>query len=65
MSLRGQRHLFYKDKPVGNLIDAIDNTGLERNTLIIFTGNNGSAVTGNLKVKPLEMGKGRVRQING
>lgn len=48
----------HMDLLVGKLIDAVDNTGLGRNTLIVFTSGNGSAVSGTLNGKPFAEGKG-------
>ena len=49
----------YMDQLVGKLIDAVDRAGLRNNTLIVFTGDNGSAEAGNLNGKPFEKGKGQ------
>ena len=49
----------YMDQLVGKLIEAVDKAGLMHNTLIVFTGDNGSAAAGNLNGKPFEKGKGR------
>ena len=49
----------YMDQLVGKLGEAVDNAGLEHNTLIIFTGDNGSASAGSLDGKTYEVGKRR------
>jgi arylsulfatase A-like enzyme len=49
----------YMDQLVGNLIEAVDTAGLRQNTLIVFTGDNGSTAAGNLHGTPFEKGKGR------
>ena len=49
----------YMDQLVGKLVEAVDNAGLGHNTLIIFTGDNGSATAGNLNRKTFEVGKRR------
>jgi arylsulfatase A-like enzyme len=49
----------YMDHLVGRLIDAVDKEGLVNNTLIVFTGDNGSPAAGVLHGKPFEKGKGR------
>ena len=49
----------YMDQLVGKLIKAVDDAGLMHNTLIVFTGDNGSAAAGHLNGKPFEKGKGR------
>ena len=45
------------DQIVGALINSIDKAGLRRNTLIIFTSDNGSATAGILHNKPYAKGK--------
>ena len=62
----GQRHPTYAamvhsvDDALGSILDLLDRTGLARNTLVIFTSDNGGAthirVTDN---RPLRSGKGR------
>ncbi len=49
----------YMDRLVGKLTDSVDEAGLGKNTLIVFTGDNGSPVAGKLNGKPFEKGKGR------
>ena len=49
----------YMDQLVGKLMDAVDETGLAKSTLIVFTGDNGSAAAGNLNGESFEKGKGR------
>ena len=50
----------YMDQLVGNLIKAVDQAGLRERTLIVFTGDNGSAVAGTLGDLPYAKGMGRV-----
>ena len=49
----------YMDHLVGKLVQAVDEAGLRKNTLIIFTGDNGSAVAGVLNNERYPKGKGR------
>jgi arylsulfatase A-like enzyme len=49
----------YMDQLVGRMIEAVDKEGLANNTLIVFTGDNGSTVAGVLNDKPFEKGRGR------
>ena len=49
----------YMDHLVGKLIRAVDQAGLQDNTLVIFTGDNGSAAAGVLSDQPYPKGKGR------
>lgn len=49
----------YMDRLVGQLISAVDSEGLAKNTLVVFTADNGSAVAGVLNGKPFESGKAR------
>lgn len=49
----------YMDRLVGKLIRAVDAAGLRKNTLIVFTGDNGSALPGVLNKKSYPEGKGR------
>ena len=48
----------YMDQLVGKLVDAVDDLGLGENTLIVFTGDNGSASPGTLDGEPYPKGKG-------
>ena len=48
----------YMDHLVGRLIKAIDEAGLRENTLVIFTGGNGSAMAGALHGESALKGKG-------
>lgn len=50
----------YMDQLVGQLVAAVDEAGLADNTLILFTGDNGSASAGVLQGEPYVKGKGRV-----
>jgi arylsulfatase A len=56
----------YMDKTVGKLVAAVNELGLRENTLIIFTGDNGtdrritSMITGNISVQG---GKGTVTEL--
>ncbi len=45
------------DENVGRLVDKIDELGLDENTLIIFTGDNGSYSTNSVKTEPLRNAK--------
>lgn len=49
----------YMDHLVGRLVAAIDDLGLTNRTLIVFTGDNGSAAAGKLDGKAYPKGKGR------
>ena len=49
----------YMDQLVGQLVAAVDQAGLGKNTLILFTGDNGSAAAGILNGEPYVKGKGR------
>ena len=49
----------YMDHLVGKLVQAVDDAGLRENTLIIFTGDNGSASAGVLNNELYPKGKGR------
>ena len=49
----------YMDHLVGKLVAAVDKLGLKERTLIVFTGDNGSASPGTLNEKPYPKGKGR------
>ena len=49
----------YMDYLVGKLVAAIDDLGLKERTLIVFTGDNGSASSGTLNGEPYPKGKGR------
>ena len=42
----------YMDQLVGKLVAAVDDAGLRKNTLIIFTTDNGSSVAGSLQFVP-------------
>ena len=48
----------YMDHLVGKLVDAVDELGIADRTIIMFTGDNGSA-SGTLNGKPYPKGKGR------
>jgi len=49
----------YMDHLVGKLVSAVDELGLKERTLIVFTGDNGSASPGSLQGEPYPKGKGR------
>ena len=49
----------YMDHLVGKLVAAVDELGLKERTLIVFTGDNGSASPGKLQGEPYPKGKGR------
>ena len=49
----------YMDHLVGKLVAAVDELGLKEKTLIVFTGDNGSASPGSLQGEPYPKGKGR------
>ena len=49
----------YMDQLVGRLVTAVDRAGLRENTLLVFTGDNGSAAAGSLNGAPYAKGKGR------
>ena len=49
----------YMDHLVGKLVRTVDDLGLRERTVIIFTGDNGSALPGNLNGEPYPKGKGR------
>ena len=48
----------YLDHLVGKIINTIDELGLRKNTIVFFTGNNGSAVSGTLNGEAYPKGKG-------
>lgn len=48
----------YLDHLVGKIINNIDELGLRKNTIVFFTGKNGSAVSGNLYGEAYPKGKG-------
>ena len=52
-------YVTYMDRLVGRLIDAVDKAGLKQNTVLIFTGDNGSSSPGTLHGKPYKKGKGQ------
>ena len=47
----------YLDHLVGKIINTIDELGLRKNTIVFFTGNNGSAVSGTLNGEAYPKGK--------
>ena len=49
----------YMDHLVGKLVRTVDDLGLRERTVIIFTGDNGSASPGTLDGQPYPKGKGR------
>ena len=49
----------YMDHLVGKLVSTVDKLGLKERTLIVFTGDNGSASPGTLNGEPYPKGKGR------
>ena len=49
----------YMDQLIGKLVRAVDDLELTKRTVIIFTGDNGSASSGILNGKPYPKGKGR------
>ena len=49
----------YMDHLVGKLVSAVDELGLKERTLIVFTGDNGSASPGSLQGETYPKGKGR------
>ena len=49
----------YMDHLVGKLVRTVDDLGLKERTVIIFTGDNGSASPGTLDGEPYPKGKGR------
>ena len=49
----------YMDHLVGKLVGAVDKLGLKERTLIVFSGDNGSASSGSLNGEPYPKGKGR------
>jgi len=52
-------YVTYMDRLVGRLVDAIDGLGITKNTLILFTGDNGSSAAGVLRGEAYPKGKGR------
>lgn len=48
----------YMDHLVGRLVQAVDAAGLRENTMILFTGDNGSSSPGMLNGEPYPKGKG-------
>ncbi|MDP7017608.1 MAG: sulfatase-like hydrolase/transferase [Pirellulaceae bacterium] len=51
-------YVTYMDRLVGQLIAAVDRAGLKDNTVVIFTGDNGSSAAGQLLGEPYPKGKG-------
>ncbi len=52
----------HMDDAVGYVLDALENMGLDKNTLIIFTSDNGGVTSGDnfsTSLKPLKGGKGK------
>ncbi len=49
-----QENVEYMDSLVGRIVDAIDELGLRENTIVLFTGDNGTGGEG--KGQPTEMG---------
>lgn len=52
----------YLDKLVGRLVADLDRLGLREKTLIVFTGDNGSVRGGTIGGKPIDGGKGSMRE---
>jgi arylsulfatase A len=50
----------YMDKTVGRLVQTLEALSLRERTLILFTGDNGSARASELRGKPIKGGKGRM-----
>ena len=48
----------YADHLVGRLVEVVDKLGLKDKTMIVFTGGNGSAVSGSLNGEAYPKGKG-------
>ena len=48
----------YMDAIVGRVVGAIKELGIERRTVVIFAGDNGSSVSGTIGGKPYPAGKG-------
>ncbi|MEK6238582.1 MAG: sulfatase-like hydrolase/transferase, partial [Planctomycetales bacterium] len=53
-------YVTYMDRMVGRLLDAVDQAGVAENTLIVFTGDNGSSSPGTLGGAAYNKGKGRL-----
>jgi arylsulfatase A len=53
----------YMDKTVGRLVDALDELGLRKNTVVMFTGDNGTYQSG--KYTPTELGARVPLIVNG
>lgn len=51
----------YMDKTVGKLVDKLNELGIRDNTLILFTGDNGSARRSELRGQVVRAGKGSMR----
>jgi len=57
----------YADKIVGRIVDHLEELGLRENTLILFTGDNGTGrdITSKLNGKPYPGGKGSITSDSG
>jgi arylsulfatase A len=51
-------NIAYMDKLVGKLVDELDRLGIRENTLIVFTGDNGSVPIGTINGRPIDGKKG-------
>jgi arylsulfatase A len=49
----------YMDRQIGELLDELDRLGLAQNTVVIFTGDNGSSTGGTHAGRAVSSGKGR------
>lgn len=58
-----QANVEYMDKLVGRIVDALDELGLRENTILFFTGDNGTGNDG--KNKPTELGARVPMIVNG
>ena len=52
-------YVTYMDRLVGRLVDEVDRLGISKNTLIVFTGDNGSSAAGTMNKTSYVKGKGR------
>lgn len=55
-------NMAYLDKLMGKLVSELDRLGLREKTLIVFTGDNGKPGGGPVNGKPIDGGKGSMRE---
>ena len=55
-------NIAYMDKIVGRLLAGLDKLGLRENTLVVFTGDNGTGLGGKIDGKLIDGNKGSLRE---